>query len=297
MSGEWNIKLDTSQVDVQNARVIDALSNPRRLHELYVIQVQQWIFKHWPNTPPLSPLTLSTRRKGSSAVLLDSGMLRLSVTGASPATAISAAEGTLNAASEAQALVGTKLPYASIHQHGGVIRARNVKNLAIPMTTRARKLGSPRNWGEGKLQFIPSKKAGVTGLLVERSRARPFILHYVLTMEISRNGKAIRTKGKPFAIPVSKEAERAGPPSELEKDLMFLRASEDKAPTVGYLVEMKERKRTTAHYLLKPSVTIPDRPILPTEEQVRPDLEKVATWYLVAVIVSSDTKGGPGGQL
>ena len=81
-------------------------------------------------------------------------------------------------------------------------------------------------------------------------------------------------------IPVSSAAKQAGAPSQMSEDLTFIRAAEDKAPTVGYLVKLLERKRTTAHYLLKPSITIPARPFLPTPEAVTPGLVKVTEYYL-----------------
>jgi hypothetical protein len=289
----FNIKLDTREADGLLTGVLAGLRDRRRLHELYVIQTQGWIFRNWPKGPPLTGLTVATRRKGSSAVLLDKGMLRLSFIGPSPATKISTAEGTLNAARNEEGVVGTRLPYAAIHQYGGTIRARNVKNLAIPMTKKARAMGSPRAWGEGQLQFVPSKKSGVTGLLVERSKVRPFVLHYVMTPEMTRKGKTIRSRGKPFMIPVSKAAERAGPPSDMAADLTFIRASKDKAPTIGYLVEMKQRRRTTAHYLLRKSVSIPARPMLPSAAQITPDLVKVTEFYLTGLV--SGKKGGSGG--
>jgi len=43
--------------------------------------------------------------------------------------------------------------YAAIHEFGGTIRAKRVKNLAIPVTEEARKIGSPRNMPD--LKWIP----------------------------------------------------------------------------------------------------------------------------------------------
>ena len=169
---DWSVKFDMADVEKLLARVESGLLDRRRLHELFVIHVQGHVFRNWPKGPPLSSLTVATRRKGSSAVLQDTGRLRLSITGQSPTTGISKADGTLNAAKDQEAVVGTRLPYARIHQTGGVIRAIRTKNLAIPMTARARAVGSPLNFGKDKLQFVPSKKSGVTGLLVERSRVR-----------------------------------------------------------------------------------------------------------------------------
>lgn len=63
---------------------------------------------------PLSTLTISMRRKGSSKPLVDTGTLRRSIRGIATGT---------------QAIVGTNLKYAAIHQFGGTIRPKKAKSL------------------------------------------------------------------------------------------------------------------------------------------------------------------------
>ena len=46
------------------------------------------------------------------------------------------------------------LPYAAIHETGGVIKPNRAKALAVPLTRGARNAGSPRNMGN--LSFFPS---------------------------------------------------------------------------------------------------------------------------------------------
>lgn len=43
--------------------------------------------------------------------------------------------------------IGSSLPYANIHDKGGVIRPRKAKYLCIPLTIKADRAGSPRNFG------------------------------------------------------------------------------------------------------------------------------------------------------
>lgn len=56
--------------------------------------------------------------------------------------------------------VGTDLEYAAIHEFGGVIRPKNAKFLAIPITGAAKTYASPRDFPD-KLHFIPSSSGGV----------------------------------------------------------------------------------------------------------------------------------------
>ena len=54
--------------------------------------------------------------------------------------------------------VFSELPYAGIHDSGEpTIKPKTVKNLPIPLTPKAEKLW-PRDWPEGELTFVISKK-------------------------------------------------------------------------------------------------------------------------------------------
>ena len=55
------------------------------------------------------------------------------------------------------------LPYASIHETGGRIRPNKAKNLAIPLTDKARNIGSPRNFPN--LQYVSYN--GISPRLIE----------------------------------------------------------------------------------------------------------------------------------
>jgi phage gpG-like protein len=83
------------------------------------------------------------------------------------------------------------VPYARIHQFGGVIRPTRAKALAIPLTDKARKMGSPKNWPEGTLfkhkgekSFTLCEKVGKKGKLVA---------HYVLL-------KSVKIPGRPYVM-------------------------------------------------------------------------------------------------
>lgn len=65
---------------------------------------------------PLSTLTISMRRKGSSQPLVDTGILRRSIRGSANGT---------------QAIAGTNIKYAAIHQFGGTIKPKNGKALSF----------------------------------------------------------------------------------------------------------------------------------------------------------------------
>ena len=215
MARDWGIGYKGLPAKSLIRTSIKRLGNFKKVHERIVIQLQAHIFKKWPTKPGLSGLTKKTRRGGSSEPLLDSGKLRLSMTGKTQGK-ISTSKGTLNKATKEFALVGSDLIYAGIHNLGGTIRATKAKNLAIPVTKMARKAGSPRNFPK-KLDWIPSKKRDVSGVLISYRK---------------KSAKKRKTK---------RRRSKAGKTSNM--------------------------RRGTIHYILKPSVKIPQRRFLPTRFQ------------------------------
>ncbi len=167
----WTLVAD---IEVEHARFVElarGFESLKELHERLVIQLQGYVYRNWPKKPPLSPLTLAARRRGGSAVLQDTGALRISISGESPFQTISSSPGTLNEAGESIAVIGTSLPYAAIHNYGGTIHARRVKNLSIPVTPEASAVDGASRFPR-QLKFIPSKKSGTTGVLVEAAKRR-----------------------------------------------------------------------------------------------------------------------------
>jgi hypothetical protein len=84
------------------------------------------------------------------------------------------------------------LVQARIQDEGGTIRAKSVKNLAIPLTAQAKVPGKwPRAWPKGsgpdKLHFLKSKSGNK--LLVEDKAGGGFTPHYVLKESVQIHGK------------------------------------------------------------------------------------------------------------
>lgn len=81
--------------------------------------------------------------------------------------------------------IGTNVEYARIHQLGGIIRARNAKFLAVPITKHARAAGSPRNLNglalaqslRGQMMLVEAQ-TGLTHYLLKKQvklPARPYL--------------------------------------------------------------------------------------------------------------------------
>jgi hypothetical protein len=83
------------------------------------------------------------------------------------------------------------LVYAGIQDRGGVVRAKSVKYLAIPLTKKAATPGKwPRTWAPKALTFIKSKKGNK--LLVEirgKGKRAKIYPQYVLKRSVAIRGK------------------------------------------------------------------------------------------------------------
>lgn len=86
------------------------------------------------------------------------------------------------AAPDEKGVIGTwgvqDVEYALIHELGGVIEPKNTKYLAIPMTSLARKAGSPRNLTN--LAFVQSLKG--QPMLVDDESGE---VHYLLRLSVT----------------------------------------------------------------------------------------------------------------
>ena len=87
------------------------------------------------------------------------------------------------------------LPYAFIHETGGVIRPKRAKALAVPLTPEARKAGSPRNMPN--LSFMPRGK--FPPLLIDY---QGFKTHFVLPKKVFIPGTGYITEAAEKAAPV-----------------------------------------------------------------------------------------------
>ena len=85
------------------------------------------------------------------------------------------------------------LPYAFIHETGGVIRPKRAKALAVPLTPEARKAGSPRNMPN--LSFMPRGKRAP--ILYEG-----FKTHFVLPKKVTIPRTGYITEAAEKAAPV-----------------------------------------------------------------------------------------------
>lgn len=115
---------------------------------------------HDPDGVPWKPLAHPrVNSKGSDKPLRDKGLLMASVSARG-------AKGHIERIGRQELQFGTNLIYARLHQEGGVIRPKNGKYLAIPLTREAQRAVSPRRFA-GSLFTIKSKKGNL--LLAERS--------------------------------------------------------------------------------------------------------------------------------
>ena len=63
---------------------------------------------------------------------------------------------------------GDLLMIAHVHEYGVTIAAKNVKNLAIPLTDEAKAAGSPRAFSD--LEWVPGRQPGLSFLVRPRKR-------------------------------------------------------------------------------------------------------------------------------
>lgn len=89
-----------------------------------------------------------------------------------------AAEVTVSTRDRCEVEVGTDIVYAAIQEFGGVIRPRNAKMLAIPLTGGARAAGTPR--AGGKLRLIKSKNGNL--LLIDTAGRPQWVLKESVTI-------------------------------------------------------------------------------------------------------------------
>lgn len=113
--------------------------------------------------------------------------------------------------------------------------------------------GSKPLLDRGILRASVSVHAGPQGLVL-RSNAPGARLH-------QHGGTVVPKRAKALAIPVTREAARAGSPRAFPRPLFVLKKAGD--PRGGVLAERPERGgRPVVHYLLRRSVTVPARPFL-----------------------------------
>ena len=98
--------------------------------------------------------------------------------------------------------VFSDLPYAQIHDTGGIIKPVRAKTLAVPVTAKARKMG-PREWPEGMLHYVPVNRNPVVGLLAIKSKNvdRRMLTRYLLLKQSKIKPTGYIRSAKEAAIP------------------------------------------------------------------------------------------------
>ena len=96
--------------------------------------------------------------------------------------------------------VFSDLPYAKIHDTGGIIRPVRAKALAMPLTPKARKMG-PREWPEGLLNYVPVNRNPVVGLLALKSARGKGKSQYLLLKESKIKSTGYIQSAKEAALP------------------------------------------------------------------------------------------------
>lgn len=138
---------------------------------------------HTPEGQPWPPLA-HPRPSGGAVPLRDQGLLMASVVGQG--------SGHVEEITSYQLRLGTNLDRAAIHQHGGVIRPRNAKMLAIPLTREAARAGSPRSFPRplgmvsrpGHPPLLVEEKAGTGKGQPGRGGSRS-VFQYVLVASVT----------------------------------------------------------------------------------------------------------------
>lgn len=89
-----------------------------------------------------------------------------------------------------------------LHHFGGVIRPKNAKALAIPLTKAAMNAGSPRGFGGLRLVWPKGKKHG---WLVEGSK-KSSVIHYLLVKSVNVPARQIfPSEARGLPLPLQKE--------------------------------------------------------------------------------------------
>lgn len=207
MPTDFALALDTKPAVTVLDRVGLGLQQRKKLHELLVIRAQQVVAKRFKGLgPALSSFTMLTRR--GSAPLQDSGFFRLSLTGANPAQ-LGQSEGSLNAATDQEGVIGSKLVQAALLNYGGTVRATRARFLTLPATDEARRAGSARDFPR-KLFFVKAKSGQAVGWLAERrgkGKAAELLRHYLGRESVTIPPRAVVPTGGEFQPDADKVGE------------------------------------------------------------------------------------------
>jgi phage gpG-like protein len=147
--------------------------------QLIVSDVKRNFYEgHSPDGEPWLPLRRPRpNSKGGDKPLLNTAILEGSVTGRGP--------GHVERLTPTSLEVGTNHEAAALHQHGGTVRPRNAKALALPLTKEAARAGRARDF-PGGLFVLKSK--GAHAFLAERrgkGKREKLTLHFILLASVT----------------------------------------------------------------------------------------------------------------
>lgn len=125
--------------------------------------------KPWPRSSSFTLSNASVRGRTGKGALVDSGRLSRSV-------------GAANRDIQGNRLtVSISNPeYAAMMHYGGTQKAKNAKNLAIPLTREAYRSGSARRFMSSRKAFIYRAKTGKRSLFVATAEKVKLALHFLL---------------------------------------------------------------------------------------------------------------------
>lgn len=92
--------------------------------------------------------------------------------------------------------IGTTLPHAPVHHHGGTVKPKRAKSLAVPLTRRASRFTSPRNYTDsgggapGEGLFVFKSKRGNAFLAKSAAGGKLELLYLLL--------KQVKIPARPF---------------------------------------------------------------------------------------------------
>lgn len=116
------------------------------------------------------------RGSGGQKPLRDTGLLMASVT-------TRGAKGTIERVTDLTLTLGTNLDRALIHQHGGILRPKSGRALAIPLTRQAVTAGSPRRMSGLVLVWPQGRRAG--WLQTSAQGRRQPVRHWLLKTSVT----------------------------------------------------------------------------------------------------------------
>lgn len=265
-------------------------------------------FSRSPSGAPWSPLR-HPRPRGGSKPLLDTGMLRASLT--------SKGRGHIETVTPTSLEWGTNLIQASTHQYGAIITPKKGKFLAIPVSVEAQRAGSPRKFPDAKTRLgwrvtnkggvvyekpgaKKSKKKSTRGSKKKKARFGKFIKKLKRLGKKALKGARLIAK---LSLRMSKYMDklrkmRAGTAQyvalykkilALKKKIKTEKAKKEKPPKDKKVKSIVTTKvggvDVIVHYFLTKSVKIPARPFLGINREMSDKLSNLISTTIIETMI------------